>query len=412
MQWRFFLYRLKRVYHFVKTALVQAVPAIIQANFPQKNLFIIAITGTDGKTTTSTLVHHILTQAGVKAGLITTLGAKIGDKQIETGLHVTNPNPQLLYQILKKMVDQECTHLVIEMTSHGAYQFRNFGLTPQVGAITNISHEHFDYHLNYREYVLAKASLFRHTPKVWINQDDTSFPMLKKLLKQKTVMFSSKSPLPKNIHQAILTRFTQQYNQLNGILSALIALELKVEPKIIAQAIKQFSQLTGRMQSIPNQRKINLIVDFAHTPKAVEATLASLKTTRTRKNAKIIAVLGAAGQRDVSKRPIMGSIAATYADLVIFTAEDPRIENVWTIIGQLKSQLGKNHHKVVSIADRGNAIFYAINHLAKAGDTVIIMGKGHEKSLCYGEKEYSWSDVSAAEQALNKQMPVLGPLIS
>jgi len=412
MQWRLYLYKVKRVYHFFKTALGQAIPAMIQTNFPQRKLVIIAITGTDGKTTTSSLIHYILTQAGIKTGLISTLGAKIGNDEIETGLHVTNPTPKLLFQIIKKMVDQDCTHLVIEMTSHGAYQFRNFGLTPQIGAITNVSHEHFDYHLNFRQYVLAKASLFHHTPKVWINQEDQSFTLLKKVLKQHLVAYSPSSYLPLVIKQSVRARFDQAYNQLNAKLASLIAIELKIDPKIIAQAIKKFPQLSGRMQQISNSRKIRVIVDFAHTPKAVEAALLSLKTQRSNAKGRLITVLGSAGQRDVTKRPKMGKLAAEHADLVIFTAEDPRVENVWSIITQLKSDLGKNHHKVLSIADRGAAIYFAINHLAKAGDTVVILGKGHEKSLCFGQDEHSWSDTEAAELALKHQKPVLGPIIS
>lgn len=412
MQWRMLIYKSKRIFHFFKTGLLQALPAMIKTNLPQNKLFIIGITGTDGKTTTSTLVHHILTQSGIKTGLITTLGAKIGNKNIETGLHVTNPTPSLLYQVLRKMVDEGCTHLVLEMTSHGAYQFRNFGIRPQIGAITNITHEHYDYHQNFTEYVKAKSSLFFFTPVVWVNANEQSMPQLKNILGSRLKTFTHKTNLKKSITDAINARFNQTYNRLNAKLAALICLSIDIKIENIAQAINVFPEISGRMQEVKNTRGFRTIVDFAHTPRAVEASLKALRSELPNKKTRLIVVFSSAGERDISKRPQMGKVAAKVANLVIFTAEDPRHENVWTIINQLKSDLGDNYSKVVSIPDRGQAIYFAINHIAKKGDIVAILGKGHEKSMCFGKQEYEWSDVEAVASALHNQLFKLGSLIT
>ena len=161
------MYYLKRPYHFFKTGLMRGLPAQVKNHFPQRRLKIILISGTDGKTTTCTLLHDILNAGSIKAGLITTVSAKIGSKIIDTGLHVTAPEPQDLYTVLRQMVDAGCTHVVMEMTSHGAYQFRNWGITAWLGGITNITHEHFDYHINYQEYAKAKLQQFRGAQKVF-----------------------------------------------------------------------------------------------------------------------------------------------------------------------------------------------------------------------------------------------------
>ena len=411
LHFRIIIYKLKRIYHFFKTGLFQAVPAMIKYKFPQRNLLIVGVSGTDGKTTTSTLIHHILDYCQIKTGLITTLGAKIGNKTIDTGLHVTNPTPNLTYQLLKLMKEQGCSHVVLEMTSHGAYQFRNFGIRPSVGAITNINHEHYDYHQNLEEYIKAKAGLFRFTPLVYTDQQNEFLPYLKKFLGQKLKIFSQKNRINRDIDDAITARFVEKYNQFNARLACVICLHLELKPTQIAQAIASFPNVPCRMQIVPNDRGFVTMIDFAHTPQAIAAALKSLRLQLKNKNSRLIAVLGSAGQRDTTKRPLMGEMATTYADLVIFTAEDPRKENVWTIINQLKSYLGKNHSKVISIADRGAAIYYAVNHLARKGDLVVLLGKGHEQSMCFGKHEYQWSDLQALTIALNQQLPTLGQQI-
>ena len=401
------LYRLKRPYHFFKTGLLRGLPAQLKYGFPEKKLKCVVISGTDGKTTTATLIHHLLTSNSIKAGLLSTVSARIGSKEIDTGLHVTAPEPQDLFFVLQQMVEAGCTHVVMEMTSHGAYQFRNWGIKPWLGGITNITHEHFDYHLNYQEYARAKLQQFRGALKVFFPEGDKSYSIARKMLRSVQVKFySATTKLPQGVSRAIKSRFAEPYNQQNAILASLIASEVGLSPKNIAAAISSFPGVPGRLEQIPTTKGFRVFVDFAHTPNAVESVLTHLKS---QSKGKLIAILGCAGLRDRTKRASMGKIAASLADLAIFTAEDPRTENLWTIIGQMKSQLGTFHNKVLSIPNRGEAIHFAITHLAKRGDTIAILGKGHEKSLCIGTKEFAWNDRSAVQHIFQtSEVPTLG----
>lgn len=405
-------YRVKKPYHFLKTGILGGLPAELQTHHPQKKLFIIMVTGTDGKTTTATLLHHVLSQAGIKTGLLTTIAAKIGQAEIETGLHVTAPHPRELYSVLARMVQEGCTHAVIEMTSHGAYQYRNWGITPQIGVITNITNEHLDYHITFEEYVKAKAKLFSHTPKVIVHSHDPCLELLRRYIQSSHLITAARfSALPPEIKSAIQQRFPQMYNQRNASLVWTVAKELKIPHTDFATAITTFPVIPGRMQTIPIRAPYQVIVDFAHTPAGVQAVLTVLKKQlqQQKKPGRLISVLGCAGLRDTTKRARMGQLAAQYSDLAIFTAEDPRTEDIWSIIRQMKEQIVDDHSTIASIADRGEALFFALKKCAKKGDVVVILGKGHEKSLCIGEQEFPWSDSAAVQWILEKNsVPQLG----
>ena len=404
-----FIYRIKRIYHFFTTALLQGFPALIKYSFPANRLKIIAITGTDGKTTSSTLVYQILKQAGKKVGLISTVAAFIGDEALDTGFHVTNPEPADLQKYLKQMVTKKMEYVVLEFTSHGAYQHRLAGIKPMLAGLTNISHEHFDYQLNIENYIEAKAQFLRKSPVVVLNRDDMSFSKVKKYLAKgtKLLSYSQEDELPTVIKSAINHRFPEQYNRMNARLAVAITTQLEIAPADIAQGIANFTGVPGRMQWIPNKRGIQVVVDFAHTPEALTQALTSLraKVQSGIKGAKLIAVFGCAGLRDASKRPMMGKAGVELADLVVFTAEDPRTEDIWVIIRQMKEQLTSGHEKINTVIDRSLAIDFAINRLAKKGDIVGIFGKGPEKSMCYGHTEYPWSDQGAVLRALNREPP-------
>ncbi|MBU0576092.1 UDP-N-acetylmuramoyl-L-alanyl-D-glutamate--2,6-diaminopimelate ligase, partial [Patescibacteria group bacterium] len=190
------------------------------------------------------------------------------------------------------------------------------------------------------------------------------------------------------------------YNWMNARLVYKIAAELELDDQKIAQAIASFPQVPGRMQEIETNKLFRVIVDFAHTPQALEAVLSALRLQLKGNGGRLIAVFGSAGLRDYKKRPKMGEIGARLADLVIFTAEDPRTENPWSIIRQLKENLHQDLDKVMSIVDRKQAIEFALNKLAKKGDIIAILGKGHEQSMCYGKIEHPWSDVQVAKEIL------------
>ncbi len=395
------IYSLKRPFHFLKTGLLQALPAQIQYKFPARKLKIICVTGTDGKTTTSTLLYQTLQKAGKKVALLSTVAAYIGEEEIDTGFHVTTPDPRQLQKFLRRMVDEGYEYLVLEATSHGIYQYRLWGIQPIIVGVTNITMEHLDYHITHGLYVKAKALLAKKAKFVFLNADDEmSFLPLKKELAKSSArieVYSENDMLPQSVARAIKNRFTQSYNKMNSRLVYAIAKKLDVEDIAFIAAVKDFTGVPGRMQVVSTVGNIEIIVDFAHTPNALEEVLTFLRKQPRR--GKLIAVYGSAGLRDWKKRPAMGRVGAELADLAVFTAEDPRTENIWAIIRQMKQNLGVFHNKVVSIADRREAIFFAMTKLAKPGDTVAIFGKGHEKSMCYGTVETPWSDTDVALEA-------------
>ncbi|MBP7768540.1 UDP-N-acetylmuramyl-tripeptide synthetase [Candidatus Woesebacteria bacterium] len=393
------LYKLKRVFHFFKTGILEGLPAQISTGFPNKKLTIIAITGTDGKTTTSTLVYTILKAAGIKVGLISTVAAFRGSEAIETGFHVTSPQPKLVYSFMKQMVDEGYTHLVLETTSHGAYQFRNWGIQPDVAGLTNISHEHFDYHLSYTEYLKAKLLILKKAKIAFINADDPSYKRIKELKQFTRSMraYSAEDELPTQIKKAITARFPEDYNQMNARLAYRISHELGVTDAMISKGISQFTGIPGRMEVV-TEKPIRVIVDFAHTPNALESALTSIRSQHP--TGKLIAVFGCAGLRDFTKRPLMGKVGSELADLAIFTAEDPRTEDIWSIIRQMKEGIIDTHSKVISIANRQEAITLALLKYAQPGDTIGIFGKGHEQSMCYGTVETPWNDSEAVRSIL------------
>ncbi len=397
------IYRLKRVYHLLKTGLLRGFPAQIKYSFPANKLKIITITGTDGKTTSSTLLYHVLKTAGKKVALLTTVAAYIGDQEIDTGFHVTSPDPRQVQKFLSEMVDQGIEYLILEVTSHGAYQYRTWGIKPMLAGVTNITHEHLDYHLTYENYVEAKAMLLKKTPTVIYNNDDQSAVFIRKELrdsKTKLYPYSSSDRIYNKVIAAIKTRFPEDYNQMNARLVYALAKKLDIENQDFIKAIKTFPGVPGRMQEIKNNKGFRIFVDFAHTPNALREALTALrKILKTKKRGKLISVYGSAGLRDYTKRPMMGQAGVDLADIVILTAEDPRTENIWSIIRQMKEQLTTGHNKIISIADRKRAIRYALD-TAQKGDIVGIFGKGHEKSMCYGTTEMPWSDVDVVKELL------------
>lgn len=406
-----FLYQVKKPYHFFKTALFKAVPAQFKNKFPQKELKIIAITGTDGKTTTTTLLYHLLKVAGYQTALISTLAACIGQNEIETGFHVTSPPPDDLYRLMSQMLKEKIEYLILEYTSQGAYQYRLFGIHPLIAGVTNISQDHFDYHLNYQNYLNAKSSVLRKSKIVVLNEDDQSFYRLKRILpssRHQVLTYSREDELSEALYRELINRFPEEFNQMNARLAIKIAQKIGVDEEQLIAGLKKFPGVSGRMEFL-NLKKLSgqkqsfqVVVDFAHTPQGLRESLTALrqKMNTEKMPGRLIAIYGCAGLRDREKRPIMGQIGSELADLVIFTAEDPRTENVWNIIRQMKESLENNHHKVISIADRQEAINFTLQKIAKKGDLIALLGKGPEKSMCYGKVEKPWNEIKAVKKAL------------
>ncbi len=379
--------------------LIRAILANIYWRFPSRKLIVIGVTGTDGKTTTVHLIHHILRNAGEKADLISTVSAP--------GLHTTTPDPWTLQKLLRQMVHRGIKYVVLEATSHGLDQHRLWGVKFYAGVITNVTHEHLDYHKTYENYLRAKVKLFRHVKIAVLNRDDESFKNLKfKIKNSKLITYGIKNEAdftPKSF--TFKTLLPGEYNQYNCLAAIAVTSALGIPPEKIRKAVASFRGVIGRMEEINEGQNFKVIVDFAHTPNGLENVLTTLQRLKT-KDQRLIAVFGCAGLRDVAKRPMMGEIAGRLADVAVLTAEDPRTEDVNKIIDQIalgcKKAGGREGRSFFRIPDRRQAIRFAIQKLAKKGDIVIICGKGHERSMCFGKTEYPWSDQKEARKALKK----------
>lgn len=382
--------KIKNFFHYFN-----ALAAVIFYGNPARKLKVIGVTGTDGKTTTSTLIYHILNQSGFKVALITTVGGFIGDQEIDTGFHTTTPSPWALQEIIKQIADSGFEYLVLESTSHGIDQSRLLSTNPSIGVLTNISHEHLDYHGSIDNYLAVKAKLFKSASYAVLNATDWSYEPLKKIIKSLVVPYSD-SDVPKYVTD----RFPEKYNQLNAQAAVAVARLLNLSEVQIGAAIASFQGVSGRVEEVENQQGIKVVVDFAHTPNAVENVLSALKKST---KGKLITVLGATGRRDPTKRPKMGKIAAELSDFFILTSDDTYGENIYSIINQLKSGMTKGHGNIISLPDRAKAIQYAINKAVR-GDMVALLGQGHEKSLNLdGKTELPWSDQKAAQKALTNR---------
>ena len=404
-------------------------------DFPARHLKMIGVTGTDGKTTTTHLLYHILQASGQKTAMINTVSAIIGDDVLETGLHTTTPDSPDVQRYLSQMVTAGTEACLLEVTSHGLAQHRVTACDFDLAIVTNITHEHLDIHGSLDGYRAAKALLFESLataadkgyPKLAIlNCDDWSFEYLKEKLAAVDISWrgysmqdhSEASLTTHNIaYLPAKTRFTVRYGDdetcdletnlvgdynVSNCLAAATAglLGLQLSPSIIRQGIGALTGIPGRLERLDEGQPFLAIVDFAHTPNALRRALTVAKTLTS---GRVIAVFGCAGLRDVQKRILMGHIAAELADVTIITAEDPRTENLAAIIAETAETMladgaveGQTFERV---PDRGRAIYRAVQ-LAEPGDCVIALGKGHEQSMCFGDIEHPWDDREALRSAL------------
>lgn len=386
---------------------------------PMQDLEIIGVTGTDGKTTTSLLIYHILKTAHKKVAVISTVEAKIGRKKIKTGFHVTSPDPWKLQKLLRTIRSRKFRYVVLEATSHGLDQFRLYPVRPKVAVLTNITHEHLDYHKSFEAYRHAKLKLFRHAEHAVVNKDLPDFGVINSELKGvllSTYSVQSDSQLkPKNVkflknktkftlgsieYDLPLTGIYNLYNCLAAISTALI---LDVAPTDIKKALLSFPGVVGRLDVIPNNLGIHSFVDFAHTPNALSQVLANLASKKS-PHQKLIVVFGAAGLRDITKRPEMGAAAGEFADQIILTSEDPRTEDAGAIAKQILSGVPQDKKSSVEIIlNREKAIFRAVE-IAHKGDWIVTCGKGHEETMNYdGYTEVPWSDHDTLARALKNK---------
>lgn len=413
--------------------------------FPSRELGVIGVTGTDGKTTTVSLINQIMQSAGFRVGMISTVNAVIGEQTLDTGFHVTTPEAPDVQRYLAQMVAAGLEYVILEATSHGLAQHRLTSCDFDMGVVTNITHEHLDYHGTFEAYRAAKSRLFislgETSPKrskppraAVLNRDDASYRYLSRIApvpqlsygfhagadvravdvssREDSLQFTAvgRDFQGKEFCFLVESHLTGQFNVANCLAAvALTRGVLGLDDDIVQGGIIVLSGIPGRMETVDLGQGFIAIVDFAHTPSALRNALAS---ARRLTSGRVIAVFGSAGLRDRAKRRLMAEISADLADLTVLTAEDPRTESLQDILHEmaagLESRAGVEGGTYWRILDRREAIRFAVEQ-ARPDDLVIVCGKGHEKSMCFGETEYPWDDRVALGAALAEHLGVEGP---
>ena len=402
--------------------------------FPARKLRMIGVTGTDGKTTTSMLIHHLLTRSGIPTGMISTVNALIGSQTLDTGFHVTTPESPDIQAYLAQMVAAGMTHCVLETTSHGLAQGRVIACDYDLAVVTNVTHEHLDYHGSYENYLQTKGKLFemlRDTPRkqtgnlrlAILNKDDRSYDYLKHVSPPGFLTYSRineahfwADDITSTTTDLTFTLHTESkklhvhypiagiYNVSNTLAALAAVTSLGVPLEQAVANLASFEGIPGRMQPIDLGQNFTAIVDFAHTPNALENALI---TARAMTHGRVIAVYGSAGLRDREKRRMMPAVSVKFADVTILTAEDPRTEPLDDILEEMAQSAaqagGVEGVSFFRVPDRGDALRKAIS-LANPGDLVISCGKGHEQSMCFGSVEYDWDDRTAMQAALAEHL--------
>ncbi|MDR0532096.1 MAG: UDP-N-acetylmuramoyl-L-alanyl-D-glutamate--2,6-diaminopimelate ligase [Oscillospiraceae bacterium] len=359
---------------------------------PAKRLILVGVTGTNGKTTTACLLKDIFDRAGCKTGLVGTLHNRIGDEELPAEL--TTPDPWELQGLFAKMVKQGCTHCFMEVSSQALDQRRVAGVQFRAGIFTNLTQEHLDYHGSFEAYREAKQALFQQCALAVTNMDDEAGPGMPQGSGAAVVTYSLRSNgadyTAKNIvlradgvayelvGRSIIGRVRfgvpGAFSVYNSLAAACTALELGLPLQTVLEAIEQSPGVKGRMEVVPTGAPYPILIDYAHTPDGLENVLRALKETTA---GRIITVFGCGGDRDKTKRPLMGRIAAERSDIAVVTSDNPRSEDPDAIIADILAGMPKNRAQILVQPDRRLAIALALKK-AKEGDVVLLAGKGQE----------------------------------
>ena len=411
---------------------------------PSRELGVVGITGTDGKTTTAYLATATLEAAGISTGMVSTAGIKVGGDRGPVPEHMTTPEAPVLQSWLLAMLEAGNTAAVVETTSHGLAQERVGGIAYDVAIFTNLSHEHLEFHGTFESYREAKLSLFRRLGKTapkslsrpWprtaiVNADDPTAMLLEgaagaadarvlsyglaetspnAAVRASNIVDGGGSGLRFEVvtprfRDQIELRLTGRFNVHNALAVVALGEALDLDPHTIASGLSSVTGVPGRMERIERGQPFTVIVDFAHSPASLEKVLDLLRPQARGRNAGVIAVFGSAGERDTQKRPMMGKIAGERCRLVVVANEDPRGEDPDTILDEIAKgaeQAGRNRGKdLLLIADRRTAIETAFAQ-AKPGDIVLLAGKGHEQSIIMKDGAVPWDEHTEAVDALVK----------
>jgi len=392
---------LKKIYWRTKAFLAQLI-----YGFASKKLILIGVTGTDGKTTTTTLIYHILRQLGQKADYISTVGANVAGKSSDIGFHVTTPRFFALHRFFRQSVRSGAKYFVLEVTSHAIEQERVWGCHFKIAVLTNITNEHLDYHKSFSNYAKTKLKLINKAQMAVINSETSTFYRYQKLITNPNVWYTSlhkktDTPYSQLLKLGLRTDFVD-FEKENVLLSFTVARILGFDAKKIVKAINSFQRIKGRLDYFEKQGR-HFLIDFAHTPNAYQQLYKAINLKRPKR---VIHVFGCAGERDQFKRSKMGEIAAAHADVLIITEEDYRREKLETINKMIEQGIKKHSRHSQNktyffVPSRQEAIDLAVSK-ARSGDLILLTGKAHEKSLARGKREYPWDEYAAVDQALVK----------
>jgi len=394
--------------------------AFIAANYyqnPSQQLKLVGVTGTNGKTTIASLLYQMFKSAGYKVGLLSTV--KIMVDETEYKATHTTPDSLTINRFLEEMVELGCEFCFMEVSSHGIHQKRTEALEFTGGIFTNLSHDHLDYHNSFAEYRDVKKTFFDQLSKsafAITNVDDKNGAIMLQNTKAKKVSYALKSYADYNA-QILENQFTGLLLKINSneVWSKLIgsfnaynllaifatSIELGIEEQEALRLLSNLESVSGRFQYIISKGKVTAIVDYAHTPDALENVLNTIENIRT-KNEQLITIVGCGGDRDKTKRPLMAKIASSLSDKVIFTSDNPRTENPEIIIEEMEKGVEpQNFKKTMSISDRKQAIKTACQ-LANENDIILIAGKGHETYQEINGVRHDFDDMFIVKEMLNQ----------
>ena len=395
-------------YHYL-----QAVAAGVKYHFPGRKLHVIGVTGTNGKTTTCFMIWQMLRNAGHKTGIMTTVAWGIDELEPELG-HMTTVDAFSLNKRISHIQQSGAEYLVLEITSHALAEYRTLGIPVDSAVFTNLTHEHLDYHKNFTNYRNAKGKLFLKAKFSILNADDPATKYYKTLThdfttygidhgehRAKDIKLTSSGLKYSYGDINIETHIPGKFNVYNSLAAALVGQKLGLSNQQIVEGIKSLDHVEGRMNVVDEGQPFTVIVDYAHAPDALEKVFESVQDHKGR----IISVHGGAGRRDPSTRPIRGEILAKYSDIVIITEDDSRDEDPSKIAASFIKGAEK-HGKVLGKdlfeeLDREKAIKKALD-LAKKGDLVLILGKGHEKTILRADGPHNFEDIKVTKELLKK----------
>ena len=409
--------------------LLEAVVWNVVEGFPARGLKVIGVTGTDGKTTTSTMVYTMLNDAGVKTGLMTTIGYGTPDNWHDNHVHMTTLATRPMLKRIAALRKEGIEWLVLETTSHALAQYRIWGIKYSVAAMTNVTHEHLDYHRTFERYRDAKRRLFKLTAQNLdglqtgiVNADDPSAHLFVKDVPRVITYGSTHGAdlTPRDIQTTatgstylvktdagelkIKVNLPGTFNVSNSLAAIGVGLALGLKKAQLEHGIAALKSVEGRMNSLSLGQDFGVIVDFAHTPDSFEKILSSMKALS---QGRLIVMFGSAGRRDESKRGKQGASAGKYADVVFVTEEDDRDVDGQVIMQQIAAGAeanGKVREKdLFLVHDRTEAITRAIDE-ARTGDTVILLGKGHEKTIERADGEHPWDELGTARAAIKARL--------